>query len=801
MFRMIGLLLVILMLLAANARAALPDAGTAIGTAAVVEFVIDGEADRSISNLVTTTIAQVYANKIEAATALTGRAGEDIDIGFAVRNIGNGADDFKITVSDLSGKVTSFNLFSAENGIADEASGKPRNMGAEFTKAGIARGKASELAARVSIPAGTVGEMKFLISATGKQGKAGSETVTVTIADSKAFIVEPGNDVVLDDNQKAIPEFKVSGGADAGTGYFELMVENKAAPGTPVEFAVANNKIVFDGADVTADATRTGATFNIGNVQANFKTSFKTMIEIKGAKRGDVYVMFVKYAAKKGDALTTSKPIQISNAHEMKAPTLKVTGNSANAASKFDVIDSALSGETVHFALKLKNESTRPENFSLELKNMDDAIRSASLVDKYGNAFGAGSGTGLPETGLILPGKEIVFTLKVALKDGVTADGVNQLTLTVKSITEARTAAVEQEFSIGEIAAFALPSIAFHTEQASDKALTSMSVPGRDEVFQYFMTVAMPEGQGEGVRDYEIRFESTDTTFERNDSRTLSPASSMSVKLGAGAKGGLFLVQTHLRREDAVKVNVSVTDVKSGRTQLATLQLKKDAALGFMEPGYSDKGRVGLDTVTTVNIVNHGRAIKAEEYGIHAAESDKWNIAFSIDGKTWHDDLMLPEMTARGKQAIQVKIRVPKGVSPGSVQSLKLALRKKGVQADHASTVVTLAIGNSKLEISKAVAVVKKGESGPNAYAAQSAQTVEDGDTIWYRVVVTNPIDAPAAEHVKIIDPLPPHVKFASAKGNDKLVADGAKVTLEVGKLAPGDSKAMEYSVTVELQP
>jgi uncharacterized repeat protein (TIGR01451 family) len=808
LFRLIGLLFVILTLAAFNAKAALPDAGTAIGTVAVVEFEIDGEKDQSVSNIVTTTIAQVFATKIETVAGIVGKAGEEVDVRFSVRNIGNGADDLKLSIADSADNVKTFALMSADaNSAADASNRRDMKMGDTFERKSIARDEVRHFIARIVVPAGTTENMQFVVKASNKGNKEAVENITVHIVDGKAFTVTPGANVTLDKGQ-ALVEFLVKGGTEPGAGYFELIVAKKDAPDTPVKFTVQNQKIVFADQDVASSAITTDGTnvtaFRVSDIAVNTNTSFKMGIQIDDAKLGDEYVMVVKYAKDKSDTLTQSQAMQIAYGHTMLAPELKVIANSANPKASFEIVPSAVSGETVDYTMTLQNKSSRSEGFSLELARLAnaDAIDNMWMVDASGDRIGSAGGSGLPETGLIPAGQAVTFHLKVSLKHGIAADIAKQeLGLTVKSITHPKTARVEQKFSIDKIERVQKPLIEFFSDMDGKNRVTSLNLPSGDDVASFYMRVATPKQSGAALREYQIRFNSPNTTFERVGSKTaVNPVSSMSARVGNDENAGMFLVKTTMRGVAKLTAMVKVVDVLSNQVEIAAIELTKGISVGFVKTGYTGKGSPDLDTVVTVDVINYGRAVAAGEIEMHAPVDGEWGFSFSVNGKDWQENLPLPKMDVLGKQAVQVKIRVPKGIQSGAIQSVQLALRKLGSDDNEATVFVKLNIGKSKLRIEKTVAVVKNGAAGPKAFSVNSTQDVEHGDTIWYRVVVTNPIDAPVARNVKIIDTLPKHVKFAaSAAGADQAEYADGKVSMGIGDMQPGDSKTMEYSVTVEL--
>ncbi|HEY4319324.1 MAG TPA: hypothetical protein VGN04_17125 [Herbaspirillum sp.] len=802
MFRLIGLLFVMMTLAAFNARAALPDAGTAIGTQAVVQYEIDNVQEQSESNIVFTRIAQVYATQIEIVDGIVGKAGETVDIRFAVRNIGNGSDNLKLEMSNTAGNIASFVLMPADdNGAADEADRKNMNMGEVFERNGIARDQLRRFVARIAIPdTAPTGDLKFEIKATNSDNKTEKADVTVKIADSDAFIVRPVANVTLDKNKRTYLEFVVAGGAEVGAGYFELVVAKKSEPETAVDFSVLNDRIVFGNDDIASKATDTKTVdFSVDAIKAKINTSFKMGIEIPNAVLGDDYVMYVKYAAKKDDTPTKSAFMQIGYAHTMAAPTLNVIGNSAASSNEHAVIKSAVSGDQLEYVLTLKNNSSRPERFSLELGQEATAIGAMSLADRNGSAFGATTGSGLPETGLIGQDETITFKLKVALKHGITAETAQKLMLTVKSLTEAKTEAVKQDFLIQTVVAVDKPQVQFLAKQTDTHAVSALNVPGRDDVASFYMVVATPEQSGATQRDYQIAFDSANTSFQRVGDAVTSPASAMMVKVGNNANAGVFLVKTNMRGADTLDIAVTVVDVLSKQSRTETIQLKKAVEIGFVETSYSGNGSPDLDTVLDVNVMNYGGAIDAGEYEIHAPAHGEWKFSFSLNGGEWATALPLPKMASLASQSVKVKIRVPMNVKANAIESLQLALRKTGAETDNATVAVTLSIGKSKLQIEKKFAVVKKGAAGEKRFITESSDEVKHGDTIWYQIVVKNPINAPLAKHVQIIDTLPPHVKFDAAQ-DAGIQLKGNSVVMEAGEMEAGASKTMEYHVTVELR-
>lgn len=833
---LLALLFILLALSAFNAKAALPDVGTSIGTRAEVTFTVGGVQEKSISNMVSTTIAQVYATDIKSLSG-TVPAKEDTnaDMLFAVKNIGNGIDDVTLTVVKFPQGIASVEMFVADSsGVPVVSTGRTIKDGEGFSLSGIPRDQIKNIVVRMAVPKNTPAntDYKFEFQA-DNISKKDPQTVDgdVHVVSEIPFTVAAGNNVSLNEKNETLVAFKVHSGTSV-KGYFEVILAKKSdLSRTAVDFVLLNKKIVFNSNDLDINDIKVDQNkrllFTVDAMPENWNTDFKMNIEIPSAKDGDEFVMFVKYA--KADAngiapagkLSTSTELQISNVAAMAKPTLLVIGNSATPTQTstgnddLATLADAISGGTVSYTLTLKNESKVPENFSLALDYISNqSIRNMTVLDELGNRFNAASGSGLPETGLIAAGKTITFKVQIDLAHAVTNTAEQTMKLTVKSLTESKTAAVTQNFKISTVNAIAEPIVTFFLDKAtalgkSTESIDAFGIAGRDDFAAFYMRVQAPKvSNNANSRNYEIKFDQSNATFQMLDGDNLGQAFQGMAATFADGEAKVFLVKVDMRGMDMLNTTATATDVLGKVNGKAAITVTKAQSVGFVELGYAGNGSPDLDTLLTVQVKNHGSDIAKGEYAIDLASVDGWVIAFRKNNDPWKETFELPKMQSGESQAIQVKIIVPKDASAGMIKSLNLILRNtKGMEIE-SKTALTVTIGKSKLLVSKTVAVVDAGDGTPAAslaFAENGQRAIKHGDMIWYQVVVTNPIDAPVAKNVRVSDQIPPHSTFESIDKNASPPTSTSahtkdSVTLDVDAIEPGVSVTLRYKVEVKLE-
>jgi uncharacterized repeat protein (TIGR01451 family) len=826
-----SLLFIVLALLAFNARAALPDAGTSIGTKAVVTFSMGGIEGTSTSNLVATTIAHVYATEAVALNAtILAQPKSDADMRFAISNIGNGEDDVVFFMRKFPMGIDEVKVSSVDgNGVpVNEVTLK---QGEEFKLPAMARDQIRNVVVRAAVPLGAKenDDYKFDFEAKNKGKDIVSVTSTVRVVAVVPFDVEAGAPAILDARKEALIAFNVDG-KSASSGYFELIVAKKSdLSRTAVAFDVMNEKISFDNNDIAAGKIAVGkdmTAFVVDTMPVNLRISFKMKIHVPNANIGDEYVMFVKYGAADankiasvGSQLTTSTEVQISYPHTVARPVLEVTRNSSGNAVPATIED-AVSGNTYYYDLTLENKSTKAESFSLELNNAKaKSIRNMTFEDKNGNAFSSPGGSGLPETGLIPVGEKISFRVKVDLVHATPDATKQEIKVIAKSIKE-KTASASAILLITSVKNIDPPAVTFFADKDLKQKITNvLKVPGRDNFASFYMQVEAPDVDKKNTpREYNIKFNQARTTFQMlTGTTTGSEFKEMKTAIGHGVKAKVFLVKVDMRNHPSVKETATATDVLGQVGGTGSIVMTKQAAVEFAEQGYAANGSADLDTVLTVDVINRGGGIDAGDYEVLAGDNPTakdWKIAFSTDGSNWQSDLKLDAMIPLASQSLQVKITVPRNADAGISKSLNLVLRKMGQAAGgekiESTTVVTVAIGKSQLEIVKKLFVVKDagnkstGKPLPSAFSVSTGDEVEHADSIWYQVTVTNPFDAPVAKNVIITDPLPKHSVFvagsADAGSAGTPAQAGNNIALTVDEMQPNSTVTMVYRVTIKLK-
>ena len=140
------------------ATAALPVAGTVISNMAVGEYIEEGSTvvQTSRSNLVETTIVPVYAFRLDQNRTIVTNAGQLIYFSHELRNTGNIADNYTLSVSDPAGGIEfadeAIYFDRNRDGVPDGVALTPAQLAALPLRAGESVG----LLVGATVPAGTV---------------------------------------------------------------------------------------------------------------------------------------------------------------------------------------------------------------------------------------------------------------------------------------------------------------------------------------------------------------------------------------------------------------------------------------------------------------------------------------------------------------------------------------------------------------------------------------------------------------------------------------------------------------------
>lgn len=240
------LLSLLMMSLVQTSHALMPKAGISIGTRATIIY--KDASDRiqtRESDIVLTTIAQVYQVEVTAMRdPARAEKGENADIPFQVKNVGNGSDDVTFSVKTFPNQVDKVTFFSADaGGAARPETGVESSVGnpVPFTLKDLdGAGGQKYFVLRVPIPK-TAQDDDLLSTELGVATKGGSSsdvTADALVVGRRPFSVVPVGAAKLDKNKEAWVKFRVNGGLTDKNGYFQMWAVNSKDVSTPLEYTV-----------------------------------------------------------------------------------------------------------------------------------------------------------------------------------------------------------------------------------------------------------------------------------------------------------------------------------------------------------------------------------------------------------------------------------------------------------------------------------------------------------------------------------------------------------------------------------
>lgn len=173
-----------------SANATPTAAGTVIGNQASATYVDSTGATRSTtSNLVQTTVAQVYSFTLQSNGSRTAAPGQTIYFPHTITNTGNGTDTFTLNAPVASGTVTQTGLVYYINASGN---GTPDNFNPITTTGPLAPGQTFSYVVAVTVPSSaTTGQTGTVtVSATDAGGTTVSNTDTTTVANSVVTVTQ-----------------------------------------------------------------------------------------------------------------------------------------------------------------------------------------------------------------------------------------------------------------------------------------------------------------------------------------------------------------------------------------------------------------------------------------------------------------------------------------------------------------------------------------------------------------------------------------------------------------------------------
>jgi hypothetical protein len=832
------LLLGILMMSVMQAsNAIMPKAGLSIGTKATITYRdASNVLQKRESDIVLTTIAQVYQVEV---TSMRNPArvekGENADIPFQVKNVGNGADDVTFSVNTFPNQIDKVTFFSADaGGAVQPGSGIESSKGnpVPFTLKDLdAGGGQRYFVLRVPIPKSAQNDdlLSTELDVATKGGPSSSVSADALVIGRRPFSVVPVGASKLNNKKSTWVTFRVNGGLSDKTGYFQMWAVNSADVSTPLKYKVGK-RASFDGATLRPEEfdNKDDTLFKIKHeVGANGSYLIRMPIEIESASRGDEIVMFAKYGEADpiaikplaGDAsLEKSTGFVIRFDHVEIQPDLVVTSNSKHGSSKdFTRIERAMSGEMVDYDLVLHNGSTFADTFTIEevTEGKGELIAKVIPMDEDGvNAIRIGA-AGLPEIGPIPADGKLKFKIAVQLRDGRTSENEQNVRFRFKAVGARTTDPLTQVLTVVKVISGTGPVVKFSDTDDMMINVKKLVLNDGGDIKRFYMRIDNIDNTDGLSHEYRMQFMNREFTIRPYADQICGAAVNNSGPVDS--EGKIFCVDADLRGTSLLESQVVVSDsVRSAKTT-AAIAILKTPLVEFASTGYGGNGTPGGDAALTIRVVNRGGDMVDNDYEIWhdttdaAASTNAWASVFSYDEKSWSPSLVLPKLASGGSKDIFVKITIPQNSSTDRTWSLTLGLREVGGVVNKATSVVTLTLDDSGLIVVKEVAVVKSASPIDCAASALPARfskvtnaKVNDGDCIWYRIRVTNLPAAATVHDVQIIDPIPEHSSYTEGARTNIPEAppslDAEKIVTKGVDLAPDTSLVLTYPVTVNFR-
>ncbi len=186
---------VCLMLLAVNAFAVPPAAGTSIGNQASATYTDASLVSHTVSsNTVTTTVQQVASLTLTANGAKTATVGSTVYYPHTLTNTGNGSDTFALTAANATSGNTAYAM-TAVSIFLDNGSGLPTGPAITSTGA-LAAGAAFKFVVAATLPGTATSGQKNDVTVTGTSGFTAAQTTfntdTTTVTTNAVINVTKG---------------------------------------------------------------------------------------------------------------------------------------------------------------------------------------------------------------------------------------------------------------------------------------------------------------------------------------------------------------------------------------------------------------------------------------------------------------------------------------------------------------------------------------------------------------------------------------------------------------------------------
>jgi hypothetical protein len=836
-FRILLLSLLMMSVLPAS-HAMMPKAGLSIGTRATITYRDSSNVlQRRDSDIVLTTIAQVYQVEVTAMrNPARAEKGENADIPFQVKNVGNGLDDVTFSVKNFPNQVDKVTFFSADAGGAvqpgtgiESSQGNPLPFTLKNLDAG---GGQKYFVLRVPMPKTAQDDdlLSTELSVATKGGRSSDVSADALVIGRRPFSVVPVGASKLNGKKDTWVKFRVNGGLSNKTGYFQMWAVNSTNVSMPLRYKVGEGAS-FNGSKLRPEEfdDNNPELFKIKHeVGANDSYLIRLPIHIEDAQRGDEIVMFVKYGEADplaikplsgDDSLEKSTGFVISFDHVEIQPELEVVGNSRPGKSvDFTRIEQAMAGETVDYDLVLRNKSTFADTFTIEevTEGKGELIAKVTPMDEKGAAAVRIGARGLPEIGPIPVNGKLKFKIAVQLRDGRISENEQNVRFRFKAVNARTTDALTQVLTVVKVISGNGPVVKFSDTDDMALDVKRLTLDNGADIKRFYMRIDNADIADKSTHEYRMRFADKGFTIKPyTGSEDCGSATRNSGPIGP--EGKVFCVDADLRGISRLESRVIVSDSVRSAESSAAITIVKTPLVEFASTAYAGNGTSGGDVALTVRVVNRGGDLANKRYELWHdttdpdASTNVWPAVFSYDEKDWKPILALPGLTSGSSKDIFVRIAIPPNASTDRTWSLTLGLREIGDVSSKASTVVTLALDDSGLVIVKEVAVVKSANpmdcassAEPTTFSKVTKAKVGDGDCIWYRVSVTNPPAAAVVHEVRIVDPVPEHSSYINGARTNKPEASpsmvGEEIVTKSVDLAPDTALILTYPVTVNFR-
>lgn len=420
--------------------AIMPAAGSVISNMALGEYIEEGSTvvQTSRSNLVETTIIPTYAFRLDANRSLEGVAGQLVYFSHELKNTGNVADRYQLSITDPAGGIE----------YADEAIYLDRNRdgqpdGAALTLAQLAdinlqSGETLGLLVGATIPLGTAAATyanSLQISATS----SGDNTLaTLTNNDSvvvsgnavirvrKAFsLSQAPNGTVLTvrlvyENISSVSSGQVTITDDLSAG--KLLYQNNSgawSEGSTVSDATGGDSA---GLNYEYNGTTQTVTAILSNIPANSTGMISFNVAINSLQAGDIPNLAGLVYDPDNNAGTPNNVTTTSNTAVVNVPALygvvinAISGSASQApADNLQTVASVNQGGTATFQNYVWNTGNSTDTFNLSIAST--TLPAGSVVEFF-RADGAtpildSNGDGIPDTGSMAVGASYPIVVKV----------------------------------------------------------------------------------------------------------------------------------------------------------------------------------------------------------------------------------------------------------------------------------------------------------------------------------------------------------------------------------------------------